>query len=147
VRTSKQTIEYIKIRVSVTQPDIDGGVQCDPAKCMAKVAIARALHEHDPKGGGHKVRIDAGTVRCALNGHRWEAKTPRTARVNLIKYDAEGAVAVRPHRFTIKLVRGRKIEKLSEERKQQINDARAARIAAGRPDKHYTLRQRIVGFR
>jgi hypothetical protein len=157
---AKKTIHVLRVRVVVTQHDIDGGECGLPGKCMEKIAIERALRNLDPKGGDHRTRVDAGVVKFNLHGYYYEAKTPKIAKRALIQFDKEMLARkraqaagekfiskVQPHRYTIEAEMGRAIVPMTLERQKKVNAARKKRILEGRPDKKiYTLRQRVIGF-
>src|SRR4030095_4495067 len=84
-----KTIETITFTVHTTATDIDHGKCGLISLCMEKVAIERTLRKLDPRGGDHKVRIDGGDIRFNLQGHKWHAITPKTAKRCLIAYDKE----------------------------------------------------------
>lgn len=149
VMTRKKLVETMKFHVSITQPDIDNG-ECRLAhRCMHKVGIARTLNTL-LKGEVHHVRVDAGTIRFNHGGYRWEGKTPKIAKANLIKFDNKKTThLVKPHEYDVEAVRKSRIRKIPSERQEQINQARRERIKSGLPDKapnRLTLHQRIVGF-
>jgi hypothetical protein len=127
---------------------------------MEKIAIERALREMDPKGGDHKVRIDAGVVKFKLRGHQWQGIAPKLAKISLIQFDKEEKARnrarkagedfeskVKPHQYKLAATKGAKINPMTPERQKQINDARRKRVAEGRPDKtSYNLHKRVVGL-
>lgn len=152
VRTKTKLMASVKLPVSVLQRDIDEGKCGLATKCMEKLAITRALIEHlnikPEKVHLLHVRVDAGHINFNYDGYHWTADTPRTARNALIKFDRD-KTSVGPHRYTIVAHRMSKIVKMTEERKQQINAARAQRVREGRPDKEYrdpTMHRRVVGY-
>lgn len=160
MRIHSKTIETLTIPVRVIERDIRDGLCGLPGRCMEKIAIERALREIDPKGGDHKVRIDAGIVKFKLRGHRWSAPTAKIAKVSLIQFDKEDKTRnkarklgetfeskVKPHQYKLQAVKGEKISPMTPERQKQINEARRKRIAEGRPDKTtYNLHKRVVGL-
>jgi hypothetical protein len=127
---------------------------------MHKIAIERELRNLDPKGGDHKVRIDAGDIRFNFQGYRYRAHVPRVAKLALIQFDKERKTRARaerqgakfvskvePHRYRVEAVKGAKIQPFTRERQEQINEARRRRVAEGRPDKQkYDLRYRVEGL-
>jgi len=160
VKISTRKIETIKLKVDVIQRDIDEGKCGLVSKCMEKISIERALRNIDPKGGDHKVRIDASIVKFALNGYRWRGITPKIAKRSLIQFDREARARakadragekfvsrVKPHSYYFEAERLSKIVPFTKERYQQIYAARAKRLAEGRPDKkNYDLHTRVVGL-
>jgi len=155
-----KTVKRLKLKVEVQQYDIDEGRCGKISLCMEKVAIERALRLIDPKGGDHKVRVDAGDVKFLLGGFRYHGHLPRKPKLLLIKYDKERkereaaqkkgikfVSAVKPHIFNLVAEQGSKTKPFSQERKEQINEARRKRKAEGRPDnKRYDLRHRVEGL-
>lgn len=159
MKPAKREIVTLKVRATVTQDDIDGGISCDANRCMGKVAMARELDRQFPeKGKGHKVRVDAGHIKANINGYRWLADTPRILAKNLKIYDKEKRrraaglpCTVEPFEYNAMFRRQTKIKPsrpVSAARRRQIVAARKAREAAtGIPDRsRYTLRARLVGF-
>ncbi len=160
VKTKQKTVEVIKLKVVVIQRDIEDG-QCGlVARCMEKVSIERALRKIDPNGGDHKVRVDGGVMKFNLSGYRWQAVTPKMAKVNLIQFDKERlprakaekagtkfVSKVKPHSYTVEATRGTKIQPFTRDRMEQVYEARRRRAAEGRPDKQkYDLRYRVQGL-
>jgi hypothetical protein len=160
MRIHSKTIETITLPVRVIARDISDGLCGLPGKCMEKIAIERAARELDPKGGDHKVRIDAGRVKMKLRGYQWEGATPKIAKVSLIQFDKEERQRnrarkigedfesrVKPHQYKLVMVKGAKINPMTPERQKQINEARRKRVAEGKPDKtSYNLHKRVVGL-
>ena len=80
-------------------------------------------------------------------GWRYVADTPKHVKRSLMLYDAKLYDNIRIREYTLAFRRTTKIIPLTQERKDQINDARRRRIAEGRPDRKYTsLRKRVEGF-
>jgi hypothetical protein len=118
---------------------------------MEKVANVRALQKHlqlsDDELHRLHVRVDAGHIKFNYDDHHWEASTPKIAKTSLIKFDRNHLV--HPHSYSVVATRKEKIIRMTAERQNQINIARAARIEAGQPDRPYgdlTIRKRIVGY-
>lgn len=152
VKTRTKNVITMKIEVNTLQRDIDEGVCGLAVKCMEKLALTRGLIEQlgiKPDKVRHiHAKVDAGHMRFNYDGYRWSADTPRTPRNALIKFDEDKRL-VRPHRYSAVFVRGAKIAKMTEERKEQINEARERRALEGRPDKVYkdpTIHKRVVGY-
>jgi hypothetical protein len=155
-----KTVETFKLTVEVIQRDIDEGKCGLVSKCMEKISIERALRKIDPKGGDHKVRIDAGIVKFALKGYRWRGITPKIAKRSLIQFDKEARARakaekegrqhvsrVKPHKYRMEVERMSKITPFTKERLAQVYEARERRAAEGRPDKRtYDLHHRVVGL-
>jgi hypothetical protein len=155
-----KTVETISLKVEVIQRDIDEGVCGLVSKCMEKISIERALRKIDPKGGDHKVRIDAGIVKFVLKGYRWRGITPKIAKRSLIQFDNEAKARakaekagvkhvsrVKPHSYRMEAERLTKIVPFTKERMAQVYAARERRAAEGRPDKKkYDLHHRVVGL-
>lgn len=160
MRINTKTIETVNVRIRVIERDITDGLCGLPGKCMEKIAIERALRQIDPRGGDHKVRIDAGEIKFKMRGHRWSSPTPKIPKVNLIQFDKEDKARkralregvefvskVKPHKWIMTAVKGDKIIPLTPDRQKQINAARNQRIKEGRPDRtSYNLHKRVVGL-
>jgi hypothetical protein len=155
-----KTVETVRVKVEVIQRDIEEGVCGSTSKCMEKVSIERALRKKDPRGGDHKVRIDAGIVKFALKGYRWRGITPSVAKRSLIQFDKEAKARlkaekagvkhvskVKPHQYWLEAERMQKIVPFTRERMDQVNAARDRRRAEGRPDRtRYDLHTRVTGL-
>jgi hypothetical protein len=160
MRTLTKTIELLKLHVAVIHRDIQNAECRIPAKCMIRVASERKLREIDPKGGDHKVRVDATGIRFKLRGHKYHGPLPKKAAKAMVQWDAEDKARkkakrdgvefhsqVKPFTFTLEAVKGAAIKPLTAERQKQINEARRKRILAGKPDKqNYTLHKRVIGI-
>jgi hypothetical protein len=153
VKYKAKAIQILELPVAITQDHIDEGLKhCrDMHRCMEKVGIAEALvNEFGGEPHRYHVRIDGGHAKFNLNGYRYEANTPKIAKNQLMCLDQrKWHHKLKPHRYVLHAVRGTKIYPMSRERKNQINVARRARIAAGNPDRkpnRLTLRKRIAGF-
>jgi len=154
----------IKYQVQVTVDDIINGRCGLTSHCMEKVSNARALmNQYGAKSDAElRIKVDAGHIRFNLNGHRWEANTPKVAKKALIDYDKalrkRGAQVdpekinefpVKAHSYVVKARAIRKIQKVSRSTQERVNENRRRRIREGRektPVKRYTLRQRVIGF-
>jgi hypothetical protein len=160
IRKATKIVETLSFRVHVQQRDIDDGKCMLVAKCMHKVAVERALRDLDPKGGDHKVRIDAQICKFNFQGYRYHALVPKPAKLNLLQFDKERKARaradrdgvkfvskVRPHSYRLEAQKGTKIQPFTRERQEQVNEARRRRVAAGKPDKpKYDLRYRVEGL-
>ena len=160
MKVQTKVVETVKLKVEVIQRDIDEGICGSTSKCMEKVSIERALRKKDPRGGDHKVRIDAGIVKFALRGYRWRGITPKVAKRSLIAFDKEAKARakaekagvkhisrVKPHSYWLEAERLTKIVPFTKERMAQVNEARNRRAAEGRPDKkRYDLHTRVTGL-
>lgn len=154
VKIKEHKIETFKIPVSVCRKDIDDGKCRNPSSCMEKLAIFRGATELLGEGKIDRLRLDGAQIKFNYNGYRWYSTTPKTAKLNLIKFDAWarkriGPCPVAPHKFTVVAIKGTKILKISAERQHQVNLARKARKDAGTPDKKgtgQTLSQRVIGL-
>lgn len=152
VRHGRRHITTLKVRVETKQEDIDEGECKLITKCMEKIAIARALTNQlelkpDEVTKLH-VRVDGGHIKFNYDGYRWEANTPTKAKNALIRFDRDKSL-VRPHTFTIIATRTNKVLPFTDERRDQINKARAERAKRGMPDKAYstpTIHERVVGY-
>jgi hypothetical protein len=166
----KRTVLKIAFNVKTELSDILSIEGCRKVeKCMERIAITRALLDTwGIPGHTSRVKIDAGTINFNKDEYRWEAKTPRIPKKYLILYDkiisrmrkqkksveeikAELTAKIPPHEYKVIAIRGTKIIKPSRERQNQINEARRVRERRrkeeGRPVTHYTLRDRVIGFR
>lgn len=150
-RVKTTTVATMKFRVNVNQGDIENGECRVATRCMEKVAVTRALKKEfsipDDKVRDLHVRVDAGHIRFNYGGHHWDAPTPKIAKASLIKFDRKKSVE--PHSYVVSAIRKDKISPMTEDRKRQINIARAKRASEGKPDRAYrdiTIRQRIVGY-
>jgi hypothetical protein len=164
VKIRHKKTEILEFTVDTTEADKEEGKKRDPKKCMYKVSGTRALYKLFPEENNHhRVRVDAGHIRFIHDGYRYVATTPKLASSNLKKFDgslrckeckrsAKGFCRRHdtiPHQWVCKAVKDRKIvshKPFTKERQNQINAARRDRIAAGKPDKYYSLRQRVVGY-
>ena len=160
MRTLTKTIEMLKLHVAVIYRDIQNAECRIPAKCMIRVATERKLRELDPKGGDHKVRVDASGIRFKLRGHKYFSPLPKKAARAMVQWDREDKARkkakrdgvafmsqVKPFQFIAEAIKGAAIKPLTAERQKQINEARRKRILAGKPDKqNYTLHKRVVGL-
>lgn len=152
VRHGRRNITTLKVRVETTQRDIDEGECGLITKCMEKIAIVRALTMQlklkEPEVTKLHVRVDGGHIKFNYDGYRWEANTPTKAKNALIRFDRDKSL-VRPHSFTIVAARTTKVLPFTDERREQINQARADRVRRGVPDKAYTaptIHERVVGY-
>ncbi|HEX8835448.1 MAG TPA: hypothetical protein VF748_00800 [Candidatus Acidoferrum sp.] len=151
---TKRTVVSVKFRVNVTRAHIEEGECGLAAKCMHKLAVAEALANDKTFENADHIRVDGGQIKFTANGYRWFASTPKRAKRSLIAFDTwqqrkEIPCPVSPHSYTLVAFQGTKIQPNSAERQAQINDARRARIADGRPDKKRTmpsLHERVVGL-
>jgi hypothetical protein len=161
LKVVKKKIEMLAFPVDTTAEDKANGKRCDPHACMYKVSITRGLHALFPNEN-HRVRIDAGHITFIHDSHHYQAKTPRLVASNLKKLDASLRCRdckrlagfcprhnTSAHTWKCEAVKGHKVKVYrphTRERQDQINAARRARVAAGKPDRIYRLRQRVVGF-
>jgi hypothetical protein len=122
------------------------GAFCRPDKCWHKLEIASTLNRWDPTGK-HHVRVDAGHIKFNLWGWRYVADSPRHVKRTLLLFDKKRYDEIRIRNYTLRCRRTTRIMPLTDERKEQINQARYKRIAAGKPDRSYpSMRDRVVGF-
>lgn len=148
----KRVRRWIKALIETTQQDIDEGECGLITKCMEKLAVVRALTKllklKDHEITKLHVRVDGGHIKFNYNGYRWVANTPTKAKNALIRFDRDKGL-VRPHTFTINAERKSKVVPFTQERREQINEARTDRARRGLPDKAYTaptIHERVVGF-
>jgi hypothetical protein len=157
-----------KFRPPVTSIDIAEGSSCIPSECVGALAITRFLALHDPRPNPtpYHVKIDKGLLKFNFPhegvNYRWHAIVAKAMKACLLQVDRERdermaakqagkrfeSKVLRPFSFTVEAFRGVVVPpKPDAERQAQINAARAARIAAGKPDKKYrNARDRLVGF-
>lgn len=127
------------VRVHVTRRDIEEGKCTDPNKCMIKLAVARAINI--PHG---YIRVDStGVSITRRNDYREKAFMPRTAVVNMFRFDNKQQIE--PFYFVLKFVKTTRVHKATAERREKVNQARARRKAEGRPDRQYSLAKRLRG--
>lgn len=146
MKLAQRKIETFIVKVNVTKEDIEIGKCRDTQHCMEIQAVDRALTELLGSKVEH-LRLDGAQIKFNFNGFRYYATTPKTPKVNLIRFDLKKHVG--PHHYKVEFIKGTKIRKESAERQHQINLARKARVAAGIPDKKpakFTLHQRVVGL-
>jgi hypothetical protein len=156
---STKKIHHVKIKVHVTQRDIDDSDCRDARSCMIRNATERELRKLDTSVSHHHTRVDAGHIKANIFGYGSKADMPKKGKDMLVLFDSEQArrrmalkdgvkfeSAVKPFTLTLDFERGAKVQKFSRARQEQVNAARRKRTAAGQPQKRYTLRQRIVGF-
>lgn len=160
ISTHKRKVTEIRLTgVRVTQSHIEDGKCGLRNQCMARVAMEAYLRALDPTHYNHHTKVDAGHISFHYQGHRYVGDTPKEVKGALTQYDKEKKARdrakkngvpfeskVKPFAFTMVAERRSKIVRFTAERQAQINEARRRRIAAGKPEKRYTLRERIVGF-
>jgi len=138
-------VEWFKFKVNVKPVDIETGECRKPSKCMEKLAVERSIKELFPKDKQNpRVRVNAGFTTFNAGGYRWRALQHRIAKAALIQFDKKHPVD--PHSYTLQAQREAKLVQATPTRRRQINAARKRRIAAGRPDKRYTMHDRVVGY-
>ena len=120
---------------------------CNPTDCWHYVAISKVMEKKAP-GERHHVRVDAGHIKLNYKGWRYIADTPRHVKRSLLLFDKGRYNEVRVRPYNLRFKRTTKIVETTDQRKHQINIARLARAAAGRPDKknYPSLRKRVEGF-
>ena len=145
MKESTKKVHLLKFKVQVKTSDIEEGECRKPSKCMEKLAVERALKELFPhEKQNHRVRVNAGFTTFNAGGYRWRALQHRIAKAALIQFDKKHPVD--PHSYTLQAQREAKLVQATPTRRRQINAARKRRIAAGRPDKRYTMHDRVVGY-
>lgn len=121
---------------------------CDPRRCWHKVAIASTVSVWDPIGK-HHVRVDAGHIKLNYKGWRYVADTPRHVKRSLLLFDRKRYDEVRIRPYTLRFHRSTKVVAITEERRNEVNAARNARVKAGgdeRKRKYPDMRKRVEGF-
>jgi hypothetical protein len=100
------------------------------------------------------VRVDATGIATTPPGasHRYKAMMPAHALRHMRRFDefkdrpvSERLAEIKPFVMNLVFYRGRKAAVHDEARRTKINAARKARKAAGKPDKRYSLKERLVG--
>src|SRR5665213_3624444 len=109
-------------------------------KCIVnnrqQCGIAVAIREKFPDA--RYIKVDYNEASYTLDGVRWSWALPRTALRWAQQLDREGKDRLKPLRCSLKFISSRVIPPpATRERKDQINAARKARIAAGIPDQKY----------
>lgn len=139
----------ITLDIDVMQCDIDNSVCRDPAKCMEKVAIARALQKIDP-GKDHKVRIEAGVVKFNLWGWRWRGWTPQVARASLLQFDSEEKVRLRAQKngeiFISQVIEPHKYRLVAERTTEIVKRKPFTKAELARHRKNRELRKERTGI-
>lgn len=127
---------------------IDSDGFCHPKLCWHFVGINVLMDKLEPEAK-HHVRVDAGHVKLNYRGWRYVADTPRHVKISLMLFDKKQYDKVYIRQYTLHFRRTTKIEPYTSERKDQINAARARRIAENRdtyPPPPVSLRKRVEGF-
>ena len=122
--------------------------KCNPTECWHFVAINK-LMDRFASNERHHVRVDAGHIKLNYRGWRYVADTPRHVKRSLMLFDRGRYNEVHIRSYTLRFRRTTKIVATTLRRKEQINAARRARIAAGsnEPQRDYSgLRKRVAGF-
>lgn len=151
-------LETLEFEVPVSEDDIYNSDCRKANKCMIRVATERTLREMSGESI-HHTRVDAGHATFHWQGYRFIADMPKIGKANLIKFDREDKArkraekageefvsAVKPFVLKFKARKLGKLPKNTAARREQINKARRLRIQHGEKAKHYTLRDRIIGF-
>jgi hypothetical protein len=71
-----------KVRVEVTQQDIDRGRPRDSGRCVVATALARSLPE------AHHFLVDVAAIRFTLNEERWHYIPPTVVAAYVVAFDA-----------------------------------------------------------
>jgi hypothetical protein len=129
-----------RVRVSVTQDDIDKGKCGDQNKCMIKISVARAINV--PHG---YVRVDATGISVTRRpDYREKAFIPRQALANMLRFDKDKD-SVKPFYFWLVFHKTTPVAKASEQRKEAINRNRRENDPPSKRKK-YHLNKRIAGI-
>lgn len=127
-----------KMLLQIVPDDIDGAVCNNRAQCV----LARALYRQTGANSRY-VLVEESGLSFTLDGTRYTYKIPRTAKVDLRKFDASGG-SVTPlpgTTYGLDLVKSRKVKKLSRAQKDLVNENRrkqaAKRKAAGVKEPNY----------
>ena len=90
----------MKVKVRVTQEDIDWGCRCNPNHCPIARSATRLLKE-DLLPMSFSIGVDD----FCVNNDGIPRKTPRAAAKFIVAFDAYGTGAVEPCTFTIDIPR------------------------------------------
>lgn len=161
----RRTQELLVFGVTTTAADIKEGECGSIHRCMERLAITRSLWELDPDCPNHHVKVDASAITFHYQGYHWEmAPIPKVTKKSLMLFDHERVPRitakkqgvefisqVKPHSYTVKAVRGKRIENTTRERQDQVNEARRQRIAVHRAagqktERTYDFRRRVAGM-
>jgi hypothetical protein len=130
------------VRIHIRQEHIDEGKCRDPNKCMIKLAIAEAL------GIAHGyIKVDSRGIRVTRRkDFREIAYMPDKAVRALLAFDRKEPV--KPFSVMLQFHKWTRVAKpASNDRREQINDARRKREAEGRTDRKYTgPSRRLMGI-
>jgi hypothetical protein len=120
---------------------------CEPKKCWHFVAISALIEQMAP-GANHHVRVDGAHVRLNYRGWRYIADMPMHVKRSILYFDRGMYDRIHARNYELRFRRTTKIIPSSQERKNQINAARLARAAAGKPDRtnYQNLRKRVEGL-
>lgn len=150
--TPRKATKGFRLEVMPNDEDLQDAIaangQCSPTECWHFMAINKLLERLAP-GERHMVKVDAGHVKCNLRGWQYIADTPRHVKRSLMLFDQGRYDKVYVRQYRLSFRRLRQVEKMTAERKAQINRNRAARIANGgdeRRRKYPNLRARVEGF-
>src|SRR6516225_1147917 len=98
MKESIKRVHTFKLKVSVSQADIEEGECRKPSRCMEKLAVERALEKMFPNA----------------SGYRWMCVQHRIAKAALIQFDMKRTVS--PHSYTLEAQRKSKIQATTSER-------------------------------
>lgn len=126
------------VLVHVLQSDINTAECGKPTKCMIKVALKRALN----LAHGY-IHVDASGISISRNGrYREKAFMPRTALVNMLKFDKDKN-SVKPFKFKLNFI---KTTPVQEKSAADIESSYRSGKATGAAKKKYDMRSRVVGI-
>jgi len=89
-----RTFRASRVKIEVTQDDIDRAIRNDSARCVAVQAIARTLKE------ASGVRVDTQTVRFRVGEERYQYLTPASCAAYVVDFDAGDKIE--PFSFTLR---------------------------------------------
>lgn len=112
-----------KLVLHMEQNDIESAVCNSRQHCAIAQTIYRELKE--PVG---RVRVSVSGVSIAKQDYRYYYRVPHQACRLVFDFDA--GKEVRPITFTLRFTERRKIQRVPDERKRQVNEARRKRTAA-----------------
>lgn len=93
-----------RIRINVTQRDIEHGIRGDSSRCMVVVALARAVPN------ASRIEVDTQTIRFTDgDGDRWAYITPPIAEAYVVEFDAGDPIE--PFAFTLDRERAVKVRR------------------------------------
>lgn len=93
--------------------------------------------------------MERANIKLNYKGWRYVADTPRHVKRSLLLFDRKRYDEVRIRPYTLRFHRSTKVVAITEERRNEVNAARNARVKAGgdeRKRKYPDMRKRVEGF-